>query len=109
MERAVLPDRLPEVAGIGLAATHMPGGDAEAGDWYEVFELPGDRVGVAICDVVGRGRAAAALATRLRRALGRYAAEGWEPGEVMRGLNQLMAGDCREMATLLYVVYDRGT
>lgn len=109
MQRAVLPDRLPEVPGVELAATYMPNGGPEAGDWYEVFELDENRVGIAMCDVAGRGRAAGALGARLRRGLKRYAAQGWPPGDVLGGLNQLMAGDCREMATLLYVVYDRET
>src|SRR5947199_9902878 len=104
MQRAVLPDRLPDVPGVELAATYMPNGGDEAGDWYEVFELDGDRVGIAICDVVGRGSAAAALGARLREELARLAREGQPPAAVVRALNHLMAGGCREMATLLYVV-----
>ncbi|MGP3971082.1 PP2C family protein-serine/threonine phosphatase [Streptomyces sp. 6N223] len=39
------------------------------GDWYDMIELPGDRVAVAVGDVVGHGLAAAGVMGQLRSAL----------------------------------------
>lgn len=39
------------------------------GDWYDLVELPGDRVAVAVGDVVGHGLAAAGVMGQLRSAL----------------------------------------
>lgn len=39
------------------------------GDWYDLAELPGDRIAVAVGDVVGHGLAAAGVMGQLRSAL----------------------------------------
>ncbi|MFF0219538.1 PP2C family protein-serine/threonine phosphatase [Streptomyces vinaceus] len=39
------------------------------GDWYDLVDLPGDRIGVAVGDVVGHGLAAAGVMGQLRSAL----------------------------------------
>ncbi|WP_328681520.1 SpoIIE family protein phosphatase [Streptomyces sp. NBC_00322] len=39
------------------------------GDWYDLVDLPGDRIGVAVGDVVGHGLAAACVMGQLRSAL----------------------------------------
>ena len=57
---ALLPDRLPEIHGVELAAAHLPGPEP-CWDWYDAIPLPGDTVGIAIADVTGRGAPAAAL------------------------------------------------
>ena len=43
LQQALLPDRLPQLVGIGLAARYVPAeeGSAAGGDWYDVLELPG--------------------------------------------------------------------
>jgi serine phosphatase RsbU (regulator of sigma subunit) len=99
----LLPDRLPDVPGVELAASHLPvgeGGEA-GGDWYDVVPLPGGGLVASIGDVVGRGRPATELTARLRRALRAYALEGCGPGEVLRRLNTLVTDTRREMTTLL--------
>ncbi|MFF2329530.1 MULTISPECIES: PP2C family protein-serine/threonine phosphatase [unclassified Streptomyces] len=39
------------------------------GDWYDLVELPGDRLGVAVGNVVGHGLSAATVMGQLRSAL----------------------------------------
>src|SRR5205823_4108766 len=62
LQRSLLPDRLPEIPGLGLAARYVPATtDMEVGgDWYDVVQLPGGRIGIAIGDVAGHGLRAAA-------------------------------------------------
>ncbi|HEY0807396.1 MAG TPA: GAF domain-containing protein, partial [Pseudonocardiaceae bacterium] len=54
LQRSLLPSVLPSLPGLEFAARYVPGSDTGvAGDWYDVFTLPGDRVGVVMGDVVG--------------------------------------------------------
>ena len=77
LQRSLLPDRLPELPGLEVAARYLPAAsEAEVGgDWYDVIPIAGGAVGLVIGDVAGKG-----LAERpwwqLRSALRAYALEG---------------------------------
>jgi anti-sigma regulatory factor (Ser/Thr protein kinase) len=111
LQRSLLPDRLPDVGVLELAARYLPGArdDQVGGDWYDVIELPSGEVALVMGDVVGRGITAAALVGKLRNALRAYALEGHEPGDVVERLNALLDRDGMEMATLLYLVFEPET
>jgi integral membrane sensor domain MASE1/anti-sigma regulatory factor (Ser/Thr protein kinase) len=105
LQRSLLPARLPDIAGLPVAAHYAPATpEAVGGDWYDVLVLPDGRVGLAIGDVAGRGVGAAAIMGRLRHALRAYAAEGHGPGELLGLLGDLMEAD--EMATVFYLIVD---
>ncbi len=109
LQRSLLPDRLPEIPGIALAARYVPAtADMQVGgDWYDVVQLPGGLVGLAIGDVAGHGLQAAATMGQLRMALRAYALQDPSPEAVMRGVQQLMLQlPMSEMATLIYLVFD---
>src|SRR5439155_4543772 len=53
LQRSLLPDRLPDLVGVRVAARYFPARDEVGGDWYDVIDLPGGQVGIAIGDVVG--------------------------------------------------------
>ena len=109
LQQSLLPERLPEIPGLATAAHYLPGGpDVEVGgDWYDVMQLPGGGIGLAMGDVVGRGERAAALMGQLRNAVRAYAFEGKSPGEVMDCVNGLLLDAGSEhMATMIYAVLD---
>jgi len=107
LQRSLLPDRLPEVEGIQIAARYMPGGADVGGDWYDAIPLDGGRVGVAMGDVVGHGIGAASLMGQLRHATRAYALEGHSPAGVLDRLDRLVRSlDGGQMATLLYLVVE---
>jgi GAF domain-containing protein len=85
---ALQPARLPDVAGVRLAARYMPAERGLGGDWYDVFRLPAGSLGVAIGDVVGHGIEAAAEAVRLRNALRGAVLEGCTPADAVTALNK---------------------
>ncbi|MEU3501262.1 SpoIIE family protein phosphatase [Streptomyces hundungensis] len=65
---------LPALAPLGhhrAAVRYRPAAGAlnVCGDWYDLAELPGDRLAVAVGDVVGHGLAAAGVMGQLRSAL----------------------------------------
>jgi GAF domain-containing protein/anti-sigma regulatory factor (Ser/Thr protein kinase) len=109
LQRSLLPDSLPTVPGLEIAARYLPAAAATnlGGDWYDVFRLAGGTIGIVIGDVVGRGLAAAALMAQLRTALRAYAFDGHPPGAVVGRLNRLTGHlSAATMTTLTYVVLD---
>jgi PAS domain S-box-containing protein len=110
LQRSLLPERLPTLPGLAVAARYRPAAsEAEVGgDWYDVISIPGGRVGLAMCDVAGKGLAAASMVGRLRSALRAYALEGHGPAVVVDRVNRLVWTELEEsqMATLIYVVMD---
>jgi PAS domain S-box-containing protein len=107
LQRSLLPDRLPALDGIQVAARYMPGGADVGGDWYDAIPLDGGRVGVAMGDVVGHGIGAAALMGQLRHAMRAYALEGHPPAGVLDRLDRVVRSlEGGQMATLLYLVVE---
>jgi len=107
LQRSLLPKRLADVVGVGVAARYLPAREEVGGDWYDVIELPRGRVGVAIGDVVGHGIAAAALMGRLRTALHSYAIEGHGPGRTLELVDRFVHSlNEAAMATAAYAVFD---
>jgi GAF domain-containing protein/anti-sigma regulatory factor (Ser/Thr protein kinase) len=91
LQRAVLPDSLPEVEGLLLDAEYRAGvaGTYAGGDWYDVFELSADAVFFSVGDVMGKGAPAAALMGQVRSAIRAYAVSGLSPTEVLSSLDRL--------------------
>ena len=109
LQRDLMPTAAPIPAGLDVAVRYLPGGtDTHAGgDWYDVLDLPDDRVGLVVGDVTGHGVAAAATMGQLRIAVLAYALGGREPAGVIEDLDVLVerlgAGD---IATMVYVTVD---
>ncbi|GAA3682105.1 SpoIIE family protein phosphatase [Lentzea roselyniae] len=110
LQESLLPARLPSREGWELAARYVAGAESGVGgDWYDVFELPGERMGVVIGDVVGNGLRAAVVMGRLRSALRAYALDYPDPAEVLGKLDRKASHFEHEtMATVAYAVIDTG-
>jgi GAF domain-containing protein/anti-sigma regulatory factor (Ser/Thr protein kinase) len=91
LQRAVLPDSLPDVEGLLLDAEYRAGvaGTYVGGDWYDVFKLGDDSVFFSVGDVMGKGAPAAALMGQVRSAIRAYAVSGLSPTEVLSSLDRL--------------------
>jgi PAS domain S-box-containing protein len=112
LQRSLLPERLPQIDGLQLAARYLPGarGAAIGGDWYDVLERPDGRVALVVGDVVGHGLRAAATMGQLRNAFRAYGLVESSPAEVVARINRLvMSGVEDAMATVVYLVLDRET
>jgi serine phosphatase RsbU (regulator of sigma subunit)/anti-sigma regulatory factor (Ser/Thr protein kinase) len=110
LQRSLLPEILPEIVGVEIAARYFPARDVVGGDWYDVIELPRGRVGLAIGDVAGHGVPAAALMGQLRTGLRAYALDGHPPGEALGRLDRLLQTiRGQEMATAAFAVIDTET
>jgi phosphoserine phosphatase RsbU/P len=108
LQRSLLPSKLPDVDGLEMAARYLHAEGVLGGDWYDVFPLPGERVGLVMGDVAGHGFPAAVVMGRLRSALRAYALEYDDPAEVLRHLDsKIQHFEPGSFATVLYVVADR--
>jgi sigma-B regulation protein RsbU (phosphoserine phosphatase) len=88
LQRSLLPTAVAAPAGVSIAARYVPADGDLGGDWYDVFELPGGRLGLVMGDVVGHGLQAAVVMGRLRSALRAYALEHDDPAEVLTRLDR---------------------
>ncbi|WP_223162824.1 SpoIIE family protein phosphatase [Nocardioides antri] len=112
LQRSLLPDRLPQIPSVALAARYVPAtSDVEVGgDWYDVIQLRDGLIGLAIGDVAGHGLSAAATMGQMRMALRAYAVQDPSPVSVMSGVHRLATRlSTPEMVTLIYLVYDPAT
>jgi len=112
LQRSLLPNVLPPVPGVTLAARYLPGGNGATvgGDWYDAIALPGGRVAVVIGDVVGRGIEAAATMGQMRSALRAILMQADDTGAMAEQLNRfaLGLGDCM-LTTIVLAVFEPAT
>lgn len=92
LQRALLPEQLPTIAGSEFHAAYRPAGDeAEVGgDWFDAFALPDGRVAVSIGDVAGHGLDAAVIMGEVRQAMRTAAVAASSPAEVLDYVNRIV-------------------
>lgn len=112
LQRSLLPEVLPTVAGVTAAARYLPGteGAEVGGDWYDLVPLGEAMVGLAIGDVAGHDIGAAAEMGQLRNVLRAYALRDDAPASVLDELRRF----CRitgveRMATVAYASLSTAT
>nr|WP_240965370.1 SpoIIE family protein phosphatase [Streptomyces zingiberis] len=109
LQRAMLPDSLPQPTGVRLATRYLPAAETArvGGDWYDAIPLPGSRVALVVGDVMGHSMTSAAIMGQLRTTAQTLAQLDLPPQEVLHHLDeqaQRLGSD--RMATCLYAVYD---
>lgn len=112
LQRSLLPESFPEFPGLRFAASYLPGGPGVGvgGDWYDVLALPGDRVGLAMGDVAGRGLRAASVMGQLRTTVRVCWSDEASPGAALVEIDRLFQRfEEGEMATLLLLSIDPAT
>jgi serine phosphatase RsbU (regulator of sigma subunit) len=107
VQARLFPQRLPacgslEFAGLCLQARQV------GGDYYDFLDLGGERVGLVIGDVAGKGIAAALLMANLQANLRSQCAVADEPQRFLRSVNQLFFESTIDSAyaTLFFAEYD---
>ncbi|ASW54566.1 ATP-binding SpoIIE family protein phosphatase [Plantactinospora sp. KBS50] len=93
LQRSMLPDNLPDLPQLRLAARYEPGvdGNAAGGDFYDAFRLSEGELAVVLGDVAGHDVQAAAVMGQVRAALRALALADPEPAGVLRGLDRLVS------------------
>ena len=86
IQRQLLPETLPLLAGYEVAGHWQPA-RAVGGDYYDLWRIDDDHVGVCIADVSGKGLAAALLMANLQAAVRVIAISAFSPADLCVRLN----------------------
>jgi anti-sigma regulatory factor (Ser/Thr protein kinase)/GAF domain-containing protein len=112
LQRSVLPETIPSMEGVRVAALYLPGSSAVdvGGDWFDTLTLADGTLGFVVGDVVGKGVEAAATMAQLRNGMRALTLDRRTPGETVTKLNLLLASYTDvPFATLAYVTLDPRT
>ena len=92
LQASLLPDRLPEIAGVDVAVRYWANGEGVevGGDFYDLFLIADDTWAVVIGDVCGTGTAAAAVTGLARHTIASAAWHGDDHKTVLDNLNLAM-------------------
>lgn len=109
LQRALLPQHLPNIPGIRLETAYMPAAQQYevGGDWYDVFELSPHVIGISIGDVGGHGVRAAAIMGAARQAIRTAAYIDSNPAHVVSRVNREACRGCDSTpVTALFATLD---
>lgn len=108
IQASLLPAVLPREKFRDLASRYIPAGKV-GGDYWDCFELPGNKLGMVVADVSGHGISAALVMTMFKVLLKTFAMTCDSPAEVLKRINTTFLSeiaDGRHFVTAYYAVYD---
>jgi serine phosphatase RsbU (regulator of sigma subunit) len=112
-QKRLMPERLPSLPNFSVAACCNPAHEV-GGDFYDMFELDGDKLGILIAEGGGHGLGSALSVAFAKgfltpRILGNGQSDN-SPTEIMRGLQDRLAAMLDDGAGigLAYVIIDAG-
>ncbi|MEU0675391.1 SpoIIE family protein phosphatase [Streptomyces sp. NPDC006172] len=112
LQLSLLP-HLPHPPGVRTATCYAPGSDllSVGGDWYDVYDVDADHIGLSIGDVAGHGLPEATVMAQITAALRNIVPRrGTDPAAVLDELNTFLGRyHPHRMATACYLVFDRRT
>ena len=110
IQQSLLPPQLPEVPGFEFGALMYPA-RAVGGDFYDIFQLDADRVGLVIGDVADKGVPSAMVMAQTRALIYAEAALELTPAQVLQQVNVhlMQMGTPKMFVTVLYGVLDART
>jgi phosphoserine phosphatase RsbU/P len=87
VQRALLPQRIPDISGVELAAFSRPS-EIIGGDYFDFFHFRDGTHGLVIADVSGHGVSAGMLMSSLQTALRTIAPDTDSPAEILERINR---------------------
>ena len=104
LQLKLLPDPASFEGPVTVAARCVPA-ESVGGDFYQLFRLPEDRLGIMIGDVSSHGFPAALIMALVMSAVGIYAPESGAPGEVLRRVQRALADELESTEMYLSLFY----
>lgn len=110
IQRTFMPESLPGPSGWDISARWRTARQV-GGDFFDVFELPGKRLGIFIADVADKGVPAALFMALTRTLVHAAVGETSTPAQALRKVNQLLYPDAQQgmFVTAVYGVLDTST
>ncbi|NLF32378.1 MAG: PP2C family protein-serine/threonine phosphatase [Planctomycetes bacterium] len=105
VQRRMVPAEPPRYPGVDIGAAYVPSLEL-SGDFYDFIALPNGNLGVALCDVMGKGVPAALMTASLRASLRAHADDLYDLGDILQRVNRGLCNDTLDesFATLFYGV-----
>ena len=109
IQQRILPPQDLEGEGYRVAARNLPARFV-AGDFYDVFQLPDDAMGLVVADVAGKGIGASLIMASVKAVLP-FLAAGRSVEETLREANRRLKPrlESREFVALAYLRYEPRT
>lgn len=101
IQESLLPRNMPQLSGYEVAARWRSAREV-AGDFYDLFTLKPDTMGVVIADVSDKGAPAALFMASARSMIRSHAFAGLSPIDTLSHANDLMLEDDGEMFVTVY-------
>ena len=108
IQMSLLPRGPVDAAGLGVTALCVPAREV-GGDYYDFFHLPGERLGMLIADVAGKGTSAALYMAELKGLVLALSQSHDSPRALLMEVNRIISEnlDSRSFITMTYAVIDR--
>jgi sigma-B regulation protein RsbU (phosphoserine phosphatase) len=108
IQSSILPDYVPSVSGLRIAATYRPM-SAVAGDFYQFLDVDDHRMGILVADVSGHGVPAALIASMIKVAMQSAVGSASCPSEVLGHLNRILTPELKgRLTSAAYLWLDTG-
>ncbi len=110
IQETFLPESLPPLEGWELD-TRWETAREVGGDFYDIFKLEGNQLGLVIADVSDKGLPAALYMTVTRTLIRAYAADAHSPASVLQEVNELLVNDSPDsmFITAIYAILSLDT
>jgi sigma-B regulation protein RsbU (phosphoserine phosphatase) len=110
IQRILLPNTAPAIDGFEIAGLNIPASQV-SGDYYDYIPLGGDRIGIAIADVSGKGVAASLIMAMCRSVLRSVARSSQSAATVLHEVNRQVYPDIREdmFISMAYLIAQKGS
>jgi len=110
IQRTFLPTRLPQIPGWEMSIQWQTAREV-GGDFYDVFKLDSERIGLVIADVSDKGMPAALYMTVTRTLIRAFLHSISSPARVLEKVNRLLVGESQDglYVTAFYAVLNPKT
>jgi len=110
IQRALLPETLPAVDGVSLAARWEPA-SVFGGDYYDAIPIGDGALAICIADVCGKGLPAALLMSNVQATARAFMASGMRPADAVAAINRALCHHAAlgRFVTLFLAVYEPRT
>jgi len=105
IQRTFLPEELPQIPGWKIASRWQPAKQV-GGDFYDAFQIEGERLGIVIADVSDKGLAASLYMTVAQTLIHAEGRSGSDPMTTLQKVNEIIVQNSREglFVTCFYAV-----
>ncbi len=107
VQESFLPKELPDIKSYRFAALNQPALEI-GGDFYNFFKLPGNKLGIVLGDVSGKGISASLFMARLTSDFQYYTLLYAEPKHLLAQINNVLYERAKHgmFVTLIYMLLD---